>query len=84
MALRLEREANEVGLQITTNQVKVLSQVDCTRPICINGLNIEVINQFVYLASMVSIDGGTELDIARRIKNLRIASAGLRKISTPQ
>lgn len=47
-------------------------------PICINGQNIEDIEQFVYLKALLE---GTELDIARSINSDKFAFAVLTKFS---
>lgn len=63
-SLDLEREASKVGLKISTNKTKVLSLAGHrTLPICNTGWNIKVVEQFVYFGSVVSADGGTELDV---------------------
>lgn len=64
--------------RINTTKTKVLFlKIHSTLHICINGQNIEGVDQFLYLGIVVSVDGGTELDIARRISNTRSFFAAL-------
>lgn len=54
------------------NKTKVLSMTGhCTLAICINGQNNDGVELFVYLNSVFSVDGGSELDIIRCINTAR-------------
>lgn len=62
MTLDLEKEASRVELKIKTNKNKAISLTgDCTLSICSNEQNIEDVNQFEYLESVVSFETGAEL-----------------------
>lgn len=60
MLLNLERDASRVRLKI--NKIKVLSLTGLS--ICINGQNIEGVDQSVHSSSVVSTDGDIELNTA--------------------
>lgn len=81
MGLGLEKEVSRGGLTINPNKIKVVSLTDHrTPPICIYGQKMEGVDQFVCLVIMVSADGGTELDVARRVNSTRSALTPLAKV----
>lgn len=66
--MNLEIDRSRVGLKVS----KFLSPTDYrSLPVCINGQNIEKVNQFVYLGSVVCADCNNKLNVARCINNTK-------------
>ena len=69
---RLERNAVYVGLKMSVKKTKVMKinakRQDSTK---ISGAEIEDTDEFTYLGSTVTKDGGAEADIRRRLSNAR-------------
>lgn len=68
MTTSLEHEAAKVGLRISTDKTNVMA-VGRMTPVRITVSNqlIEEVKQFTYLGSIVAADGGTNVDVNRRI-----------------
>ncbi|XP_058836721.1 uncharacterized protein LOC131693148 [Topomyia yanbarensis] len=84
--IRLKREAKRVGLAINTSKTKYMigrgsREENENRPlrVCIGGDEIEVVEEFVYLGSLVTADNDTSREIRRRIVAGNRAYFGLRK-----
>lgn len=66
--LRLQEEANNVGLQINVAKTKEMrSNTPNNQDLYLSNRAIERVDEFQYLGSMVHSDGGTEKDIEERI-----------------
>src|SRR6266481_4717514 len=78
---RLATQAQKVGLKINTGKTKQM-QIKDQRPtsLLLDGEPIETVDQFCYLGSKISPDGGTDLDIESRINKARGAFITMRPI----
>ncbi|XP_030756948.1 uncharacterized protein LOC115882839 [Sitophilus oryzae] len=66
--LRLQEEANNVGLQINVAKTKEMrSNTPNNQDLYLSNRAIERVDEFQYLGSMVHSDGGTEKDTEERI-----------------
>lgn len=65
-------EASRFGLIINTSKTKV---VDLTCPIYINGQNVDDVKQLRWVGSIISVDGGTKLNVTRLINTVKFAFA---------
>ena len=66
---RLKAEAKKIGLAMNTSKTKYMrsrgsKEVDppCLRPLAVDGDELEEVNEFVYLGSLVSADNDTRRD----------------------
>ena len=64
--LVLQDEAAPLGLQINWTKTKI-QQVGEPRLIQVAAESVDLVNDFVYLGSLISLDGGSETAILRRI-----------------
>jgi len=71
---RLEKEANKMGLQVNEDKTKFLMVAASERTkgivgshLVINGKRFEVVNEFVYLGSLVNVNFSTTIEVRRRI-----------------
>jgi hypothetical protein len=70
-----------VGLQINTKKTKIMAINNRCKPIIkIQNEEIENVEEFTYLGSIVDKNGGTEKDIKSRISKAQIAFQSLHKI----
>ena len=78
---RLQVNSGLLGLRINTGKTKVMkaNSRSCD-PIIVNGEAIEEVQDFTYLGSNISRDGGAERDVELRIGKARQASRILRPI----
>ena len=77
----LKEAAQRVGLKINQEKTKVLRTNNLQEaPILIEGKAVEDVKEFVYLGSKISQTGGTDEDIAARIRKARQAFAILRPV----
>ena len=85
MARLLERvaiERNNLGLEINVDKTKLVL-IDRSNTIRLPNLpNIEIVNKFTYLCSLIINTGGCEAEIRKRIAMSRSALTNLRKIWT--
>jgi hypothetical protein len=66
---RLKEEAESAGLHINVNKIKVMRvNTSNTQKFSLADTEIEEVESFVYLGSVVSKTGGTEEDVSSRIK----------------
>jgi len=66
---RLKEEAESDDLYININKMKGMSvNTSNTQKFRLENIEIEVVGSFLYLGSVVTKNGGTEEDVARRIK----------------
>jgi len=66
---RLKEEAELDGLHININKTKGMRvNISHTQKFRLEEMEIEEVGSFVYLGSVVSDSGGTEEDVASRIK----------------
>ncbi|XP_071580973.1 uncharacterized protein [Temnothorax nylanderi] len=75
------KESNEVGLHINLEKTKLMV-IDRGNTIQRNNVrpDMETVNEFIYLGSLISNIGGSEAEIRRRIAMSRTAMANLRRI----
>jgi hypothetical protein len=83
---RLKREAERIGLRINTAKTKYMlaggTEADRARlgsTVTIDGDEFEVVDEFVYLGSLVTADNDTSREIRRRIVSGSRAYYGLHK-----
>jgi len=69
MTTKLEEQSAQVGLNISWEKTKVtgITQRPLTQPIAIAQGNIEYVERFTYLGSVISRDGDVEADINTRL-----------------
>jgi hypothetical protein len=79
---RLAREAAKVDLKINISKSKEMriAMKNINETLHIQGETIEKVTQFVYLGSIIDNTGGTEADIATRIRKAQVAFSMLSKI----
>jgi endonuclease/exonuclease/phosphatase family metal-dependent hydrolase len=84
--LALEREANKVGLKINESKTKYMIAAGNSRTVRDVGQSVafgdktfEVVNEFVYLGSLVTPNNDVSLEIKRRIQTANRCFSGLRK-----
>ena len=78
---KLSELAGEVGLKINISKTKTMRlNTTITTPIHTNQQELEDVKEFVYLGCTLSITGGTEEDIAKRINKARATFIMLHKI----
>ena len=78
---RLVKYAAQVGLKINVTKTKLIrinTTTSCT--LVVDGQTIEEIESFTYLGSILSGDGGAELDVNSRIRKARQAFISLNNI----
>ena len=77
----LEVHAKRTGLHINTAKTKVMKiKTDDNQPIVIGIDNVETVDSFTYLGSVMDADKGSTADISARIKKARAAYYKLRKV----
>ena len=77
----LEQQARSIGLSINAKKTKVLTNSDLTQqPIEINNNRLEYVDKFIYLGSIMNLEGGTEQDIKTRLGKARSAFAKLQQL----
>ena len=81
---RLAATGDEYGLRVNVNKTKVMavSRLE-TRPnirITLNGQEIEQVNQFHCLSSVISEDGKCDVEVRRRIANAKVAFVNYRDL----
>ena len=77
----LKEAAQRVGLKINQEKTKVLRTNNLQEaPILIEGKAVEDVQEFVYLGSKISQAGGTDEDIAARVRKASQAFAILRPV----
>jgi len=69
MTTKLEEQSAQVGLNISREKTKVMgiTQRPSIQPIAIAQGNIEYVERFTYLGSVISRDGDAEADINTRL-----------------
>lgn len=80
MSVKLQRlihYAGQVGLKINVNKTKLM-RLDTQQsrnliPLSIDNVNIDEVDEFCYLGSIITKDGGAESDVVSRIKKARQA-----------
>lgn len=78
---RLNEVAQSVGLNINEKKTKVMTvHSDTQQPVTIDNNNIEEVEDFTYLGSMISNNNGTAKDIKVRIRKARNAFCQLQSI----
>ncbi|KAL9968248.1 hypothetical protein ACROYT_G026600 [Oculina patagonica] len=78
---RLQNNARRVGLKINTKKTKWMS-TGCKRncQIKIDGHEIEKVEQFSYLGSVIDVQGGADADVKTRIGKARQAFIALKPV----
>ena len=75
---KLAQEAAKTGLQINLDKTEVMTLLKKHRtPITLGDKNLQEVNQFTYLGSIVSITGGSDEDVKARIGKARQAFISL-------
>ena len=78
---RLAEEAEKTGLNINTKKTEVMRITNKKQdPITLHDEDLNEVEKFVYLGSVVNKDGGTDEDIKSRINKARHAFNTLRPI----
>ena len=69
MTTNLETEAGKVGLRISGNKAKAMQigEVEVLQPITVGGQNVDDVDRFTYLDSILACDGDAEADVNCRI-----------------
>ena len=68
----LNNNAERIGMRINIQKTKLMRiGADSDAPLTLNGTQIEDVEKFCYLGSMLCKDGGTETDIKTRIDKAR-------------
>ena len=68
MICSLEEEAASAGLKINVGKTKVLSLTGSVNRIAkVAAVQIEAVDRFAYLGSIIAAAGGTDMDIENRI-----------------
>ena len=74
----LEQQISSIGLSVIAKKTKVLTNSNLTQqPIVINNHQLDYVNMFTYLGSIISLQGGAEEDIKTRLGKARSAFANL-------
>ena len=77
----LEVHAKITGLHINTAKTKVMKiKTDDNQPIVIGIDDVENVDSFTYLGSVMDVDKGSTADISARLKKARAAYYKLRKV----
>ncbi|VDP88659.1 unnamed protein product, partial [Schistosoma mattheei] len=70
-----------VGLNIHKGKSKILrSNTECTNLVKIDGEDLEDVNTFAYLGSIIDEHGGSDADVKARISKARAAYLQLKNI----
>lgn len=78
---RLAEEAEKTGLKINTKKTEVMRINNrLNQPLQLHGKDLMETDRFVYLGSVVNIDGGADDDVKSRINKARVAFNTLRPI----
>ena len=78
---RVDCFGKKIGLKINTNKTKVMAiNTNQNTNITLNGENLETVNRFTYLGSVITDKGGTEEDIAVRIGKANQAFRALQTV----
>ena len=69
MTTKLKEQSAQVGMNISREKMKVMgiTQHPLTQPIAVVQGNIEYVERFTYLGSVISRDGDVEADINTRL-----------------
>ena len=79
--LKLCSTAKKVGMKIGIKKTKLMTIGESPNPtIKIDGQEIETVDKFTYLGSIVDVNGGTDADVKSRINKARHAFAILKPI----
>ena len=63
----------KLGLRPNKSKTKVMKiNAKCKQPIKIKDTNLEEVEEFTYLGSIVNIEGGTDADVKNRINKARV------------
>jgi hypothetical protein len=63
----------KLGLRPNKSKTKDMKiNAKCKQPIKIKDTNLEEVEEFTYLGSIVNIEGGTEADVENRINKARV------------
>jgi len=86
----LVKYASHVGLKINLGKTKLMRINPKTRltrsssaipqSLEINGVKLEEVNEFIYLGSVIAVEGGTEEDVRRRITLANVAFGSLNNV----
>ena len=77
----IKDRSEAVGLLINAAKTKILRiNIDDNTPVLLDNEEIEAVNSFTYLGSIVNKEGGTEEDVNSRLKKARNAFGMLTKI----
>ena len=84
---QLKAEAKKIGLAMNKSKTKYMrgrgsKEVGGQRPLAVDGDELEEMDEFVYLGSLVTADNDTSKEIRRRILARNRTYFGLRKTLT--
>ena len=71
MICTLEKRATSAGLKINGGKMKLLSSVNII--VEVDCVQIEAVDRFAYLGSIIAAGGGTDMDIENRMNKARAA-----------
>lgn len=75
----IAQQAELIGLQINSNKTKSMRvNTNNQQNFRINNETLEDVEQYCYLGSIITVNGGTEEDIEERIRKARIAFGTLK------
>src|SRR5579871_6002493 len=77
---KLENTAKQIGLKINTKKTQIMTNSNNQQAVIVGNQTLENIEQFTYLGSVVSLQGGTEEDIKSRLNKARAAFAMMKPI----
>ena len=78
---RLESTSSQVGLDIHPQKTQVLKvNTTCTEPVKLKMNNLEEVETFTYLGSVIDQQGGTDADVKTRIGKARAAFVTLKNV----
>jgi len=82
MTTNLEMEAWKGGLRISDNKTEVMQigEVEVLQPITVDGQNVDDVDRFTYLVSMLACDGDAEADVNCRISKAASVFQRMRSI----
>ena len=75
------KTSSKIGLKINVSKTKILKiNSNNNDPITVEGENLEVVEKFTYLGSVINHQGGTTIDVQTRINKVRFSFSQLNNI----
>ena len=69
-----------VGLKTNTGKTKIMTNSEIQQPVMLENETLERVEQFTYLGSVLTLNGGTEEDIKSRLSKARTAFARMKPV----